>query len=94
MLREVGVFMPNIESAIKRVRQNETASIRNNNKLSETRTATKKFEAAVEANADNKEELFVRATKLIDQAASKNLIHANKASRDKARLAKKFNAAK
>lgn len=84
--------MPNIESAIKRVRQNETANTRNSQQISAVRTAVKKFEAAVESGADNKEELFVQASKLIDQAASKNLIHSNKASRDKARLAKKLNA--
>lgn len=84
--------MPNIESAIKRVRQNETTNARNSQKISAVRTAVKKFEQAVKSDADNKEELFTQASKLIDQAASKNLIHSNKASRDKSRLAKKLNA--
>ncbi|OYQ66600.1 MULTISPECIES: 30S ribosomal protein S20 [Aerococcus] len=82
--------MPNIESAIKRVRQNETANTRNSAKIASVRTAAKRFEEAAATNADNKEELFRYASKVIDSAASKGLIHANKAAREKSRLAKKL----
>ena len=82
--------MPNIESAIKRVRTNENANALNSSQLSAMRTAVKKFEQAVEAGADNVAELFQAATKAIDMAESKGLIHKNKASRDKSRLSKKI----
>ncbi len=48
------------------------------------RTAIKKFEVAPS------EELFKVASSSIDKAASKGLIHANKAARDKSRLAAKL----
>ena len=54
------------------------------------RSAIKKFEAAVAEGAENSEELLKAAVKSIDSAASKNLIHQNKASRDISRLTKKL----
>lgn len=54
------------------------------------RTAIKKFETAVAEGAENAEELLRAAHKTIDGAASKGLIHKNKASRDKSRLASKL----
>ena len=83
--------LPNIDSAIKRVRTSEKANELNNAKKSSMRTAIKKFEEAVAANAENSEALLQDAFKAIDSAASKGLIHNNKASRDKSRLAKKLN---
>ncbi|AZP05180.1 30S ribosomal protein S20 [Jeotgalibaca ciconiae] len=83
--------MPNIDSAIKRVRTSEKANELNNAKKSAMRTTIKKFEEAVAAGADNTEALLQDAFKAIDSAASKGLIHNNKASRDKSRLAKKLN---
>ena len=82
--------MPNIKSAIKRVRTNETKNAQNIAFKSALRTAVKKFEVAAETNADDAKELFNSAVKHLDKAASKGLIHANKASRDKARLAAKL----
>ncbi|MGO2082425.1 30S ribosomal protein S20 [Vagococcus sp.] len=81
--------MPNIESAIKRVRTNEKANEANSAKLSKMRTAMKKFEQAVETNADNTQELLVAAIREIDVVSAKGLIHQNKANREKSRLAKK-----
>lgn len=82
--------MPNIESAIKRVRTNEKANKQNSAQISAMRTAIKKFEKAVEAKAENTEELFKQATRSIDMAQSKGLIHKNKANREKSRLASKL----
>ncbi|WP_238140346.1 30S ribosomal protein S20, partial [Streptococcus suis] len=48
------------------------------------RTAIKAFEA------NPSEELFRAASSAIDKAETKGLIHKNKASRDKARLASKL----
>ncbi|WP_071131058.1 30S ribosomal protein S20 [Enterococcus timonensis] len=80
--------MPQIESAIKRVRTNEKANARNVQQTSAMRTAIKKFEVAAEAKAENVQSLYKEAVKAVDQAETKGLIHKNKASRDKARLAR------
>lgn len=79
--------MPIIKSAIKRVKVNEQANTRNAQQLSAMRTAVKKFDKAVVANADNKEELFKAAVSAVDSAKAKGLIKANKAARDKSRMA-------
>ena len=83
--------MPNIDSAIKRVRTSEKANLLNSAKKSAMRTSMKKYEDAVAENAENTGDLFKAASKSIDEAASKGLIHKNKASRNKSRLAKMLN---
>jgi ribosomal protein S20 len=91
MLNERGVNpLPNIASQIKRVRTNKKSTLANNAQTSAMRTAIKKFDAAVAEGAENAEELLRAAHKAIDGAASKGLIHKNKASRDKSRLAAKL----
>ena len=82
--------MPNIASQIKRVRTNKKSTLANNAQTSAMRTAIKKFDAAVAEGAETAEELLRAAHKAIDGAASKGLIHKNKASRDKSRLAAKL----
>ncbi len=69
--------MANIKSAIKRAELN----VKHNEKNS---TAIKAFEA------NPSEELYRAASSAIDKAETKGLIHKNKASRDKARLAAKL----
>lgn len=81
--------MPNIESAIKRVRTNANANAKNSSQTNAMRTAIKKFEEAVAADADNVDALHKDAIKAVDMAESKGLIHKNKANRDKSRLSKK-----
>ncbi|SFH60923.1 30S ribosomal protein S20 [Pisciglobus halotolerans] len=82
--------MPNIESAVKRVRTAEKSTAQNNVQKSSMRTAMKKFEKASETGEGNLESLYNEAAKAIDMAAAKGLIHKNKAARDKARLSKKL----
>ena len=82
--------MPNIKSAKKRVKVIETKTLQNKMIKSSLKTDIKKFNAAVEENADNKQELFVKAVSSVDKAASKGTIHKNKANRTKAQLAKKI----
>lgn len=82
--------MPNIESAIKRVRTNADANAQNSSQKNAMRTAIKKFEDAVTAGADNVDALYKEAARAVDMAESKGLIHKNKASRDKSRLSKKI----
>ncbi|MBF9296436.1 30S ribosomal protein S20, partial [Staphylococcus epidermidis] len=67
--------MPNIKSAIKRVRTTETAEARNISQKNAMRTAVKNAKSAIENNADNKAELVNFAIKSVDKAAHSNLIH-------------------
>ena len=79
--------MPIIKSAIERVKTNEKANARNSSQLSKMRTAIKKFEKAKHVGADNVEALYREAVSAVDKAQSKGLIKANKAARDKSRMA-------
>jgi small subunit ribosomal protein S20 len=85
--------MPNIKSAIKRVKTSEAHNAQNTTVKSAMRTAVKKVEAAVTTNdsAAAKEAVTAAASKL-DKAAAKGLIHKNAAARKKSRLTKKANA--
>jgi len=84
--------MPNIKSAIKRVKVNEKRRQRNASQKSALRTAVKAFEATVSSNnVESAKEALILASKKLDKAASKGLIHKNAANRKKSRLAKKLN---
>ena len=85
--------MANIKSAKKRVKVNQKKAALNKSRNSALKTAIKKANAAIEADAENKDEVVKAAVKKIDQAASKNLIHKNCAARKKSNLAKKMNKA-
>ncbi|RLK64017.1 30S ribosomal protein S20 [Atopobacter sp. AH10] len=82
--------MPNINSAIKRVKTSEKANSANSAKKSAMRRSIRRFEEAIASGDDNAKELYQVAQKAIDSAASKGLIHSNKAARDKSRLAAKL----
>lgn len=85
--------MANIKSQIKRNRQNEKARVRNKAVRSELKTDLKRFRTAIEAgDKDAASSAFVTATKALDQAASKNVLHANNAANKKSRMAKKLQA--
>jgi small subunit ribosomal protein S20 len=84
--------MANIKSAIKRVKTNNKNRVQNASVKSAMRTAVKAFEEKVEAkDIEAAKEAFVIATKKLDKAATKGLIHKNVASRQKSRLAKQLN---
>lgn len=78
--------MPNIKSAVKRVKTTQTAEERNISKKNTMRTAVKRAKSAIETNVDNKNELVSFAIKQLDKAAQSNLIHSNKADRVKSQL--------
>ena len=84
--------MPNIKSAIKRVKVSEKKNLRNRMIKSAMRTTVKKFDAAVAAGNADAKTLAVTAG-AIDKTASKGVIHKNAANRKKARLAKRLNKA-
>ncbi len=82
--------MPNMVQAEKRQRQDVKKRANNQGQATSMRTAKKKFLEAVSTEADNTQDLYVKAVKAIDKASSKGLIHENKAARDKSRLSKKL----
>lgn len=85
--------MPNIKSAIKRVKVSEKRRLQNASQKSALRTAVKSAESALNnQNVESAKELLIAATKKLDKAATKGLIHKNAANRKKSRLAKKLNA--
>lgn len=85
--------MANIKSAKKRIKVTETKTLRNKMIKSALKTTVKKFEAVVAEG--KKEEALVSykdVAKALDMAASKGVIHKNKAAKKKSRLAIKLNA--
>ena len=78
--------MANIQSAIKRNRQNEKRALANKGVRSQMRTFSKKALAA--AGTDESDETLRIAVKHIDKAANKGIIHKNAAARKKSRLTK------
>lgn len=82
--------MANHKSALKRIRRNEVARLRNKYQHKTTRNAIKKLR-----ETDNKSEaqtLYVEVTSMIDKLAKRNIIHDNKAANMKSKLAKFVNA--
>jgi small subunit ribosomal protein S20 len=81
----------NIKSQIKRNKQNEKAHQRNRAVKSELRTHVRKFREAVESGdvAAATSALQVASRKL-DKAVSKGVIHKNQAANRKSAIAKKF----
>lgn len=85
--------MPNIKSAKKRVKVNETKAAANKARKSNLKTVLKKADIACTTSAADKAEAIKVAIKRVDQAAAHGLIHKNAAARKKSQLAKKLNAA-
>ena len=84
--------MANIKSQMKRIRTNEAARVRNQSVKSALRTSIRKFrEAAAAGEKDQAQELLVSASRSLDKAASKGVIHANQAANKKSALALAFN---
>lgn len=84
--------MPNIKSAIKRVKTAELKRANNITAKSSMRTAVKNAEAAIVNNDENSKDALLAAVRKLDKAASKGLIHKNAAARKKSRLAKRLNS--
>ena len=83
--------MANIKSQIKRNKQNEKARQRNKAVKSSLRTSVRKFrEAADQGNAAEAETALRAASRLLDKAASKGVIHKNQAANRKSAIAKRF----
>ena len=84
--------MANIKSQKKRVLTNEKAHQRNRAVKSELKTAIKKVHAAVEAgDAKAAQSAALTASRLLDKAASKGVIHASQAANRKSGITKAAN---
>jgi len=85
--------LPNIKSAIKRVKVSEKKNLRNRIIKTGVKTSIKKFQAAMAADASAAGAQLSATTSAIDKAVSKGIIHKNAANRKKARLARSMNKA-
>ena len=80
--------MANIASQIKRNRQNEAARVRNVAVRSRTRTFIWRFRSAVaEGDVSAAETAFRDASRQLDVAAAKGVIHRNQAANRKSGMA-------
>ena len=80
----------NIKSQIKRIKTNEKARLRNKATKSSLRTSVRRFREAADAGDAEKAAVLMRdATRKLDKAASKGVIHANQAANRKSAIAKR-----
>jgi small subunit ribosomal protein S20 len=81
----------NIKSQIKRNRQNEKARLRNKSVKSSLKTVIRKLnEASVSGNTETATTLLREASRQLDKAASKGVIHKNQAANRKSAIAKRI----
>jgi small subunit ribosomal protein S20 len=81
----------NIKSQIKRNRQNEKRRLRNKSVKSSLKTAIRKFHTAAEAGDNTTATTLLRdASRQLDQAVSKGVIHKNQAANRKSAIAKRL----
>lgn len=81
--------MPNTQGAKKRLRQNIVRRSRNRSVKSKLKAAIRKFREAVAAGElETAQQLRLSTGRLLDKAASKGVIHANKAARLKSRMSR------
>ncbi|REK77434.1 30S ribosomal protein S20 [Paenibacillus paeoniae] len=84
--------MPNIKSAIKRVKTSEKRRALNASQKSALRSAVKTADQAIAGtDVDAAKAALITASKKLDKAVTKGLIHKNAAARKKSRLAKRLN---
>ncbi len=82
--------MANIKSQIKRIRTNEVARVRNKAVKSALKTSVRRFrEAADTGDAGAAGSAAQVASRQLDKAVSKGVIHANQAANRKSAMAKR-----
>ncbi|HSZ39232.1 MAG TPA: 30S ribosomal protein S20 [Trebonia sp.] len=83
--------MANIKSQIKRIRQNDKAHQRNKAVKSALKTHIRKFrEAAETGNVEEATSALRVATRQLDKAVSKGVIHKNQAANRKSAIAQRL----
>ncbi len=83
--------MPNIKSAVKRVKIEQKRNLRNRIVKTRMKSSIKTFDAAQNGD-ENLGDLYRAAISMVDRAASKGVVHKNMANRKKAQLSKAYNA--
>lgn len=87
--------MPNIKQQKKRVRKSEEQHLRNRSVKSSVKTDIKKFEGAFESgDREEAEKAYLDAARSLDKAATKGVIHKNRAANSKSRMARLLNQMK
>jgi small subunit ribosomal protein S20 len=87
-----GKRVANIKSQLKRIRTNEKARLRNKSIKSSLKTAVRRFREAAAAGEKDRAlgELRV-ASRALDKAVSKGVIHRNQAANRKSAMARRAN---
>ena len=85
--------MPNIKSQKDRVVQSKKEALHNKAIKSNLKTVVKKANAAIAANAADKDAVVTVAVSTIAKAQSKGVVHKNTAARKISRMAKRANKA-
>ncbi|MGB3770513.1 MAG: 30S ribosomal protein S20 [Rhodococcus sp. (in: high G+C Gram-positive bacteria)] len=84
--------MANIKSQVKRIGTNERQRLRNQSVKSSLRTVIRSFREATEAGDKAKAgDILQTASRKLDKAASKGVIHKNQAANKKSALSLAFN---
>ena len=78
--------MANHKSALKRIRSNDKKRLRNRFQHKTARNAIRKLRSLTTKKEANKQ--FPEVVSLVDKLAKKNIIHVNKASNIKSKLAR------
>ena len=87
--------MPQIKSAIKRVKTSEKSYLRNTALKSKIKSSIKKFNLALSENNENEtNKHFKESVSILDKAVTKGILPKNTSSRKKSRLAKKLSTLK
>ena len=82
--------MANHQSAKKRIRQSESRRVRNKYHARTTRNAVKKLRDTTDKAVAT--EMYPEVVAMLDKLATKSIIHKNKASNLKSKLAKHINS--
>ena len=85
--------MPHTRSAKKQLRKNEKRRLRNRATVKALKTQLKKvFAASASGTLDELRKEYTLATKKLDKAAAKRVIHPNLAARKKSQMARALHA--
>lgn len=85
--------MPIIKSQERRLRKSRKQAERNRAVKSEIRTYLRKFYDACESgDKDIAADEYKRATRVLDKAVSKGIVHRNNAANKKSKMAQRLNA--
>jgi len=88
--RTKGFFVANIKSQLKRIKTNEKARLRNKGVKSSLKTSVRRFREAADAGVrDTAVQAMTTASRELDKAASKGVIHKNQAANRKSAMAKR-----